>query len=175
MAPVTRKRPAASEYAPYYGTYINRVPEGDICEILEVQLARTLALLTKVGEARASYRYAPEKWSIREVVGHVIDAERIFACRALCFARTERNPLPGFDQDSYVQAAGFESRALRNLATEFELVRKSNVILFRNFTEEVWDRRGVANNVEFTVRSIPYVIAGHELHHDAILRERYLV
>ena len=174
MTSITRRRPAASEYAPYYGTYINRVPEGDICEILESQLARTLALLTKVGEARAGYRYAPEKWSIREVAGHVIDTERIFACRALCFARAEKSPLPGFDQDTYVHAAGFESRTLKDLATEFELVRKSNVILFRSFTEEVWDRRGVANNVEFTARSIPYIIAGHELHHAGILKERYL-
>jgi uncharacterized protein YbbK (DUF523 family) len=100
--------------------------------------------------------------------------ERIFAYRALCFARSERNALPGFDQDGYVQAAGFESRTLKDLATEFELVRKSNVILFQSFTEEVWEKRGVANNAEVTVRSIPYIIAGHELHHVAILKERYL-
>ena len=171
----TRKKPESSEYAPYYGKYVNRVPEGDICEILEIQLARTLALLTKAGEARASYRYAPEKWSIREVVGHVIDTERIFACRALCFARAETNPLPGFNQDTYVQAAGFGRRPLKDLATEFELVRKANVILFRSLSEEAWERRGVANNVEFTVRSIPYIIAGHELHHVFILKQRYLV
>jgi hypothetical protein len=175
MTTIARQRPEPSEYAPYYGTYINRVPEGDICQILESQLARTLALLTKVGEARAGNRYAPEKWSIREVIGHVIDAERIFAYRALCFARSERIPLPGFDQDSYVQAAGFESRTLKDLSTEFELVRKSNVILFQSFTEKVWERRGVANSAEVTVRSIPYIIAGHELHHVGILKERYLV
>ena len=174
MTTITRKRPVPSEYASYHGTYINRVPEGDICQILESQLARTLALLTKAGEARAGYRYAPEKWSIREVVGHVIDTERIFAYRALCFARSERNPLPGFDQDDYVQAAAFETRTLKDLSLEFELVRKSNVILFRSFTEEVWERRGVANNAEVTVRSIPYIIAGHELHHLAVLKERYL-
>jgi hypothetical protein len=169
------QRPQSSEYAPYYGTYIDRVPAGDICQILENQLARTLALLTKAGEGRAGYRYAPEKWSIREVVGHVIDTERVFAYRALCFARSERNHLPGFDQDDYVQAAAFEARTLRDLAAEFELVRKSNVILFRSFTEKVWERRGVANNAEITVRSIPYIIAGHELHHVGILKERYLV
>src|SRR5436309_7701629 len=115
------QRPQPSEYAPYYGTYIDRVPAGDICQILENQLARTLAFLTKAGEGRAGYRYAPEKWSIREVVGHVIDTERVFAYRALCFARSERNPLPGFDQDDYVRAAAFETRTLKDLAAEFEL------------------------------------------------------
>ena len=169
-----RKRPLVSEYASYYGSYINRVPEGDICDILENQLARTLALMTKA-ESRLDHSYAPGKWSVRQLVGHVIDTERIFACRALCFARAERQPLPGFDQDNYVQEAGFEGRTLKDLATEFELVRKSNVILFRSLTEEAWERRGVANNVEFTVRSIPYIIAGHELHHVGILKERYLV
>jgi len=174
MTITMRKRPEPSEYAPSYGTYINRVPEGDICQILESQLARTLAFLTKIGEQCAGYRYAPGKWTIREVVGHVIDTERIFAYRALCFARSERNPLPGFDQDDYVQAAAFETRTLKDLSIEFELVRKSNVILFQGFTEEVWERRGVANNAELTVRSIPYMIAGHELHHLGVLKERYL-
>jgi len=174
MTTNTCKRPTTSEYAPYYGTYVNRVPEGDICQVLEGQLAKTQALLTKVGEARAGHRYAPEKWSIREVIGHVIDTERIFACRALCFARSDKNPLPGFDQDLYVRFANFEARTLSDLAAEFGLVRKSSVILFRSFTEDVWERRGIANNVEFTVRSIPYIVSGHELHHVSILKERYL-
>jgi DinB family protein len=175
MTTSNQKRPLPSEYASYYDTYVRRVTDGDICQILEGQLARTQALLTKVGEARAGHRYSPEKWSIREVVGHIIDAERIFAYRALCFARSEKKHLPGFDQDSFVQAANFERRTLSDLTTEFELVRKSNVILFRSFPDEVWERRGVANNVEFTVRSIPYIIAGHELHHCSLLKERYLI
>jgi hypothetical protein len=174
MKSIPCKRPATSEYAPYYGTYVNRVPEGDICQILEGQLAKTQALLTKAGESRASHRYAPEKWSIREVIGHVIDTERIFACRALCFARADKNPLPGFDQDLYVRFANFEARTLSDLVTEFDLVRKSSVTLFRSFAEDVWERRGTANKVEFTVRSIPYIMAGHELHHVSILKERYL-
>jgi uncharacterized damage-inducible protein DinB len=167
-------RPAPDEYAPYFGGYIDEVPPGDVLEILDRQMAETQALLRSLPESRALHRYAPGKWSIKEVVGHVSDAERIFTYRALCFSRNERAPLPGFEEDEYVAAAGFDTRSLADLARELESVRAATLTLFRGLSDELLLRRGTANAKPYTVRAIAFIIAGHERHHVRVLRERYL-
>jgi hypothetical protein len=167
-------RPTADEYVPYFGGYVNEVPPGDVLGILERQAVETQALLRGLPASRGAQRYAPGKWSIKEVVGHLSDTERIFTYRALCFARSERSPLPGFEEDDYVAAAGFDARPLADLARELETVRTATLALFRGLSDEALLRRGTANGKEFTVRAIPYVIAGHERHHVRVLRERYL-
>jgi hypothetical protein len=167
-------RPAPDEYAPYYGGYIDEVPPGNVIEILERQLAETLDLLRGVPASRETHRYAPGKWSIREIVGHLSDTERIFTYRALCFSRSERTPLPGFEEDDYVAAAGFDTRLLTDLARELETVRGATLTLFRGLSGDALLRRGTASGKEFTVRAIAHIIAGHERHHVRLLRERYL-
>lgn len=174
MTNLTIAKPDETEYLPYYGRYISLVPEGDILAVLDKQLETTLALLASIPETQAGYRYEPDKWSIRELVGHVIDAERIFAYRALRFARNDRTPVPGFEQDDYVRHGSFEAYPLGELAAEFESVRRSTIFLFKHLSEEAWLRRGVANESEMSVRALAYSIAGHELHHGEILRSRYL-
>ncbi len=168
------KRPQASEHHEYYGRYINKVPDGDIIRILEDQVEETLALLAGVSPGQADYRYAPDKWSIKEVVGHVIDTERTFAYRALCFARKDPAHLPSFEQDQYAEFSNAASRTLPDLAEELRVVRKSHVALFKSFDETSWTRRGIASGFEFSVRTLPYVIVGHEIHHRQVLEERYL-
>jgi uncharacterized damage-inducible protein DinB len=174
MSATAPARPAQDEYAPYYEKYVSLVPDGNIVETLERQSADTLALLRSVPEDRAASRYAPGKWSIKEVVGHVIDTERIFAYRALRFARDDRTPLPGYDQDEYARAANFDARTLRDLADDFERTRAATLALLRSFDAGAWQRRGTANDNPVSVRALAHIIAGHELHHVGILRERYL-
>ncbi|HEX9000196.1 MAG TPA: DinB family protein [Blastocatellia bacterium] len=165
--------PAKDEYAPYYEKYTSLVPEGDIVAALEQQPAATLALLRSLSEEQGNHRYAPEKWSIKELVGHVIDTERIFAYRALRIARGDTTPLPGFEQDGYITNGNFDARRLSDLAAEFETVRQSTLFLLRHLSDEAWARRGVASENEVTVRALAHIIAGHELHHLEILRSRY--
>jgi hypothetical protein len=167
-------RPTSGEYAPYYERYISLVPDGDIVTTLAQQLDSTLGLLRSIDESHANKRYAPDKWSIKELVGHVIDGERIFAYRALCFARNDKTPLAGFEQDDYVREARFDRRQLAELVDEFELVRKGNIILFRSFDQEEWLRHGAASETDVSVRALAYIMAGHEAHHIKILRTRYL-
>ncbi|HST52413.1 MAG TPA: DinB family protein [Pyrinomonadaceae bacterium] len=174
MSATAPARPSENEYAAYYGKYIALVEGGDIVETLERQSVDTLALLRGIKEERESFRYEPGKWSIKEVAGHLIDAERIFAYRALAIARGEQKPLPGMEQDEYMAHADFDSRTLADLAEEFEHVRRSNVLMFRNLDAEAWSRRGTASDNEVSVRALAYIIAGHEAHHIRILRERYL-
>jgi uncharacterized damage-inducible protein DinB len=166
-------RPDASEHAPYYGRYVDLVAAGDILGTLATQIHGTLAELRKVSEADSLKRYAAGKWSMREVLGHLIDTERIFAYRALRFARGDRTDLPGFEQDDYVAAAQFDRRTWAGLLEEFEAVRRSNVLMFRGLGDEAWARQGVANGNAMSVRAAAYVIAGHELHHMRVLREDY--
>ena len=168
------KRPAENEYAPYYQRYISKVPEGDIIEILARQMEETQKLVKNLPPEKADYRYAPGKWSIKEVFGHLTDTERVFAYRALCFSRSDKTALPSFEQDDYVAHGNFERRTLQDIAEEYRLVRHSNIILFKSFDEEIEGRIGIASGFEFTVRAIPYIVAGHELHHRGILREKYL-
>ena len=170
----TLARPNAADYAPYYGRYIDQVPEGDVIHLLEDQITDTMRLLGDVPEERAGHRYAPGKWSIKEVVGHIADAERIFAYRALRIARGDETPLPGFDQEPYVAAANFDRRTLADLAAELASIRAATVALFRGLDETAFGRRGTASGVVFTVRAVPYIIAGHERHHVTILEQKYL-
>jgi len=168
------KRPVASEYAPYYARYIELVPDGPIVDILRTQVRDTLELLRAQPEAKGEHRYAPDKWSIKELVGHVIDGERVFAYRALRFGRNDATQLPGFEQDDYVRDGGFAARSLHHLADELEAVRRATVLLYEGFSEEHWSRKGVASENPVTVRGLAYIIAGHELHHVKILKEKYL-
>ncbi|HJU64164.1 MAG TPA: DinB family protein [Gemmatimonadaceae bacterium] len=170
----TLSRPEAADYAPYYGRYIEQVPDGDVLRLLEDQISSTLRLLRGIPEERGGHRYAPEKWSIKDVVGHLSDAERIFAYRSLRIARGDETPLPGFDQDPYVTNGNFDRRTLADLASELESVRAATLSLFRGLDAAAFARRGTASGVVFTVRALPYIIAGHERHHVTILRSRYL-
>ena len=167
-------KPDESEYLPYYGRYIALVSEGDVVVTLEAQMRDTNALVMGLPASSSTYRYAPDKWSVNEMLGHIIDSERIFAARALRFARSDATPLPGFEQDDYVRNASFDSYPLHELAAELESVRRSTVYLFRHLSEEAWMRSGIANNANVTVRALAYIIAGHELHHRGILKTRYL-
>jgi uncharacterized damage-inducible protein DinB len=167
------RRPQAGDCHEYYFLYLNQVPEGSILEVLEAQLQQTLRLLARARD-RADHRYAPGKWTIKEVVAHLIDVERAFAYRGLCFARGEPAALPDFDQDPYVERSGAQRRTLDDLAEEFELVRRSHLALFRSFDEEMAARRGIAAGREFTAGSIPFILAGHEIHHRKVLEGRYL-
>ena len=174
MAQLAVPRPTSTEYASFYERYVALVPPGDVLVVLARQIEDTLVLLRNIPEDKEDFRYAPDKWSIKEVVGHVLDSERIFACRALRFGRNDPTPLPGFEQDDYVRHGGFGSCRLQELAEEFGMVRRANVSMFRHFPTAAWDRRGVANQAEVTVRALAYIIAGHERHHLEILRKRYL-
>ena len=174
MSQARMSQPATSEYAPYYGKYVSLVQAGDILSLLEEQLEETLALLANVPEESGVYRYAPGKWSVKELVGHIVDTERIFSYRALRFARQDQTPLPGYEQDEYIRGAAFDACPLAELAEELSAVRRSNIFLFRHLDEAAWMRQGTADGKPFTVRALAYIIAGHELHHREILRSRYL-
>ncbi|MGA9997817.1 MAG: DinB family protein [Pyrinomonadaceae bacterium] len=174
MTNSTINRPEETEYLPYYSRYISLVPEGDILAVLDKQADETVALLRSIPEAQGGFRYAPDKWTIKELVGHVIDGERIFAYRALRFARNDETPLPGYEQDDYIRNASFDDYPLSELAAEFEHVRRATLFLFKHMNGESWTRRGLANDAEVSVRALAYIIAGHELHHREILRDRYL-
>ncbi|MCI0491227.1 MAG: DinB family protein [Blastocatellia bacterium] len=174
MPEITITRPDTSEYAPYYERYISLVPEGDIIALLSRQLEETLDLLRGISDAKAQYRYAPDKWSIKEVIGHIIDSERIFAYRALRFARNDGAPLAGFEQDGYVRYGGFDGREMADLLEEFEHVRRANIHMLRSFDDRGWERRGTASEAEVSVKALAYIIAGHERHHVRVLKTRYL-
>ena len=167
--------PDASEYAPFYSGYVSRVPPGDIIALLESQIEDTLQLFNDLSDEDAAFRYAPGKWSIKQIVGHMIDSERVFVFRALSFSRNESKPLPGYDQDEYTQAANFDQRRWQGLLDEFRIVRRATVLFLRGLDEAMMERTGVANDVDFTVRALAYIIAGHERHHVHVLRERYLL
>jgi hypothetical protein len=167
-------KPAKGEFLPYYEKYITLVASGDVIATLSRQMAETQALLRSLPSSVASYRYAPDKWSVNELIGHLIDSERVFASRALRFARNDPTPLPGFEQDDYVSNSSFDSYPLTELASELRAVRESTVFLFKHLQEDAWMRRGIANDAEVSVRALAYIIAGHELHHREILRARYL-
>jgi hypothetical protein len=167
-------RPPDDELTPQHGDYLREVPAGDVLETLEAQLEATVAFLRKIGEERALRRYAPGKWSIKEVVGHVIDLERIFGYRALRFGRGDVVELSDFSQALLVRGGGFDRRPLESLIEEFTRVRRSHLALFASFDEAAWVRRGPAGGFEFSVRSIPFIVAGHERHHMRVIGERYL-
>ncbi|MBZ5706438.1 MAG: DinB family protein [Acidobacteriia bacterium] len=166
-------RPEANEYDPYYDRYISLVPGADIITTLRTQLDQTTAILSAVSEEKAGYRYAPGKWSVKEVLGHLTDTERIFAYRALRIARNDRTPIEGFEQDDYVRFGPFSDCRLVDLVQEFGHVRRASLSLLRNLDENVWSRRGIANKSEISVRALAFILAGHELHHRKVLKEKY--
>jgi uncharacterized damage-inducible protein DinB len=166
-------RPQPGEYAPYYDRYIALVNGEDILATLDQQRRETMLLLCGRDEQDGDFRYAPGKWSVKEVLGHVCDSERIFAYRALRISRADPNPIEGFEQDDYVRNGPFALRPLSDLVEDFIAVRRATLSLLRNLDEAAWSRRGVANKNEVTVRALAYIIAGHELHHRGILEERY--
>ena len=167
-------RPKPEEAASYYSKYIDLVASGDIVSALETQLRETTAFLTTVSEEKSLHRYAPDKWTIREVLSHIIDGERVFAFRALWFARGSSDPLPGFEQDDYVQASGANQIDWASQVEEFQRVRLSTISLFRNLPVEAWSREGIASDNPFTVRALAYILAGHVSHHLNIIKQRYL-
>jgi hypothetical protein len=169
----TVARPESGEYAPYYDRYISLVKGNDIVGILESQRRQMMLLLSGRDEADGDFRYAPEKWTVKEVLGHVCDCERIFAYRALRIARGDRTPMEGFEQDDYIKNGPFSQRPLPEIIDDYLAIRRATLTLFRNLQEEAWTRRGIANNNEVSVRAIAYTIAGHELHHRRILEEKY--
>jgi len=166
-------RPGPGEYAPYYETYVSKVKGNDIVSILEAQRLQTAQLFAAHSERDGNFRYAPDKWTVKEVLGHVSDTERIFAYRALRIARGDQTPLPGFEQDDYVRSGNFVERTLADLAEEFGMVRAATIALFKSLPKDAWARRGTASKNEVTVRALAFIAAGHELHHRIILEERY--
>ena len=166
--------PAPTEYDAFYAGYISRVNDPDVLSVLRRQRTVLLDLLGELNEEQAQFQYAPGKWSLKEVIGHLIDTERLFSYRALCIARGETQSLPGFEQDDYVAAGSFDSRSISNLLGEYGAVRESSMQLFENFDPSVWSNRGIANEVSFSVRSIAFIIAGHEAHHIGVIQNKYL-
>jgi len=166
-------RPGADEASPYYFRYFDRVPDGDILAILESQSKDFRSLLEGITEERSLYRYAPDKWSLRQVLNHVNDTERLFVFRALWFARGFDSPLPSFDQDVSVRAAEADRVSWAGHVEEWRGIREASLAFFRNLPQESWTKRGVASGNPFSVRACAYFLAGHADHHDAIIRERY--
>lgn len=168
------RRPEANEHAPYFARYIDLVPDGDIVDTLMYQLGETLRLLQGIPLERETYRYAPGKWSLREVVGHLIDVERVFAFRAIAIARSDGVDLPSMEQDDWAAHSNAHERALDDLASEWASLRRANVEMFASLGAEAGARRGKAGGNEVTVRSLPWMIAGHELWHRERLARDYL-
>ena len=166
-------RPEPGEYAPYYDRYISLIQGNDILATLDNGRRQMMLLLSGRDEADGNFRYAPEKWNAKQVLGHVCDTERIFAYRALRIARGDQTPMEGFEQDDYVRNGPFADRPLSELIDDYIAVRRATLTLLRNLDEAAWSRRGVANKNEVTVRALAYIIAGHELHHRRILEEKY--
>jgi uncharacterized damage-inducible protein DinB len=166
-------RPTESDVSPAHFAYIQLVEGDDIFAAIEQQSSATQKLLASLDESRAGYRYAEGKWSVKEVIGHLVDAERILGYRALAIARGDTQDLPGFDEQDYVRHANFDDWRLGDLSEAYALARRATIVFFRNLPEEAWDRRGSANGFEVTVRALAWSIAGHELHHMKTLRDRY--
>lgn len=170
----TLARPHEDEYLAYYGKYIALVPDGDVIATLAHQLDDTESLLASIGEAGSMHRYAEGKWSVKEVVEHVCDTERIFAYRALRFARADATPLPGYDENAYTPMTNADARPLDSLVAELRTVRRATVSLLQGLPAEAAVRRGSANGAQMSVRALAWTIAGHELHHRDVLRVRYV-
>jgi uncharacterized damage-inducible protein DinB len=171
---VAQVRPLATDYAAYYEKYVSLITGTDILAILEAQQLVMSQLLGARSEREGNFRYAADKWTLKEVIGHVTDAERVFSYRALRFSRGDKTPVEGFEQDDYVKNGGFNERKLNDIAEEFSQVRSATLALLHGLDGEAWERRGTANKNEVTVRALAYIIAGHELHHRRILEEKYL-
>lgn len=167
-------RPAPNEAAHYYYTYINRISSDDVLAALEAQYHTALKVITNISEEKSLHCYAPDKWSIRELLNHVNDTERVFVCRALWFARGLDTPLPSFDQNIAVPYAAADQFSWASHVADFNAVRAATLTFFRNLPEDAWSRTGIASGHPVSVRALAYIIAGHVAHHIAILEERYL-
>ncbi len=168
-------KPDRHDYPEYFATYIDLVPdEGDINKILSLEIEHTINLLQGLSESEAEQSYAPGKWSVKELMGHLTDCERIFGFRALSIARNEQHELPGFDHNDYVREGHFNQRKLHDLAEEFRVLRLANIHMFRSFDALMLSRRGIANGLEFVAKAMPYIIAGHEIHHRKTIERHYL-
>ncbi len=170
----TSLRPTASEFAEYYGRYIDKVPAGDIVAILRAQSTESMAILEKVPAARTTFAYAPGKWTLFEVIGHVVDMEWVFTTRALCFARGLAAPMPGVEQDDFVAMAKSARQSWPDLLAQWKALRAANALVFASLDDAAWTRTGTASGYTVSVRALAYIIAGHERHHLGIIRERYL-
>ncbi len=168
------RRPSREEYPEYYSQYVERPEECEVVASLVESGESTAAFFTELGEERSQMRYAPDKWSLKELLGHVMDTERIFAYRALALSRGDKTPLPGFEQDPYIENAGFDERDLSELLVEYRAVRAATVSLFASFTAEQAERTGTISGFPFVACTIPWLLLGHELHHMDVVRERYL-
>ncbi|PKL82869.1 MAG: hypothetical protein CVV24_07880 [Ignavibacteriae bacterium HGW-Ignavibacteriae-3] len=167
------KRPNRHEYAAYYHSYVDLVPHGDVLKIMKQQRDQFKKILSKVSSKKSLFRYAPGKWCIREVIGHIIDAERVFSYRALRFARNDKSDLPGFDENEYIRQSNYSGIKLKELIEEFCSLRSSNIIMFKNFSEDFGLRTGTANGNSFTVRAMAYIMTGHVNHHLKVLKDKY--
>jgi uncharacterized damage-inducible protein DinB len=167
------QRPTTDDCGEYYLRYAELVPDGDVLETLKRQGAESTALFAEIDEERSEHRYAPGKWSIKELVGHVVDTERIFAYRALCIARGDQQPLPGFEQDDYIANGNFTARSFASVTAEFQALRTSNLALLASLDPDAQNRLGTASGVSMRTSAIPWIMAGHELHHLRVLRETY--
>lgn len=168
-------RPEKSEYDPYYERYVSLVENDTILDTLGAQPIKLNALFSGMPEKRGEFRYAEGKWSIKELLGHLIDGERMFAYRLFRISRGDETPIEGFEQDGYIENAHSDERPFSDLLNEFSLLRQANMLFFKNLTLNAWGRVGTANNAKVSVRALVYIMAGHIEHHLAILKERYLV
>ncbi|MEH7121682.1 DinB family protein [Bacillus sp. JJ1532] len=169
------QKPYANEYPAYFSAYVNLVPEGEMILLLNEQLKETVNAIKDVTERQGQFQYESNKWTVKEVIGHMADTERIMGYRILCIARGETSPLPGFDDNLYVQNGSFNQLSMQELLDNFSIVRQSTIVLLKSLDPAAWLRKGNANGSEITVRAIASVIAGHELHHRNILHERYFM
>ncbi len=169
-----KEYPTSSEFAHYYAGYVSNVPKANIIETLNSQMHEMYTFLNAIPGEKAFYAYEEGKWTLKQIIGHIMETERVFDFRALAFSRRAPDPLPGMDQDSYVKYSNYNSRTIQNLANEYLAVRISTIHLFQNMTKEMLSLKGIASGYEFTVRSLPFIIAGHELHHKEIIKEKYL-
>jgi hypothetical protein len=167
-------RPEPTEYAPAYEGYVSLVPEDRVIPVLTAQPTELEALLAGLPDERGAYAYAEGKWTIKELLGHMIDSERVFGYRALRISRGDQTPIEGFEQDGYIETAFANERSFADLLREFSLVRETAVILFDHLKPDMWKWTGTANDAEISVRALAWIMAGHFRHHAAILKERYL-
>jgi hypothetical protein len=173
-SPKTRRRPRLSEYVEYYRRYVEQVPDGDIVAVLRRQMDDAAGFLARIPKDRVDFRYAPGKWTLKEVVGHVLDMEWVFAARAVHVARAEPGALPGVEQDDVMAVANFGARSLDDVVAEWRDLRGAGTRFFASLDADAWDRTGIASERRFSVRAFAYIIAGHALHHMNVIREKYL-
>jgi len=169
------KKPESSEYAPYYERYVSLVAGDDVSDTLAAQPAELRKVFGELGDDKGTFAYESGKWTIKELLGHVIDGERMFAYRALRISRGDQTPIEGFEQDGYIENARSNERSFADLLDEFELLRVANVLMFNHMSEADWKRSGVASGVGVSVKALAYIMAGHVTHHVNIFNERYAV